>query len=103
MVRSVAPVSRVSVGVPVTVTLALKVTCIEMDCPTLNVPLAVEEVTFETVGAVQDVDPSKVLPSILTFDEPARDVAALVAGNARFAELPTASVIVPPESDDVAR
>jgi hypothetical protein len=87
----------------VTVTLALNVTCIEIDCPTLKLPFVVDEVTFETVGAVQDVDPSKVLPSIFTLAEPASEVAAPVAGSVSTAEFPTASVIVPPESDVVAK
>ena len=47
---SVEPVSRVSCGVPVTVTASEKVTWIETVPPTVTVPLVVDDVTFDTVG-----------------------------------------------------
>ena len=50
------PVSRVNCGVPLTVTASLKVIVTAMTSSALYVPLAVVDVTEETVGAVSSAE-----------------------------------------------
>ena len=47
---SFPPVSNVNCGVPVTVTASANVTCILITSPVVNIPFAVDEVTFVIVG-----------------------------------------------------
>lgn len=56
MVRSVIPVSSVSCGVPVTFTASLKFTWIEIEDVALYDRSELEELTEETVGAVESLD-----------------------------------------------
>ena len=82
------PVSKVRVGVPATVTDALKATWIETVSPTFFVPSVVVEETDDTVGpAAHPV----VLTTTAAFAESAVD-----DGSVSVALLPPISVIVPP-------
>jgi hypothetical protein len=76
---SVAPVSRVSCGVPVTLTTSEKTTWTETVPPIPRVPFGVEEVTLVTVGAQPpDVSTTRALLA-------PRDHAAHGAGRVRVA------------------
>jgi hypothetical protein len=78
---SLEPVSKVILGVPVTLTASEKSTSIEMISPATYVPFAVEEVTEETFGALVSI-------TISLF--PPREFAAAGAGRVR-----SAATIVP--------
>ena len=91
--RSVLPVSSVSVGVPVTMTDSLKYTCTLIASPTLYVPFGLVDVTFVTAGASASMTRALFAPS-----EP----AAPGAGSVSVASLPTPSRIVPPASANAA-
>ena len=58
-----APVSRVNVGVPVTVTASEKLTCMEIAWAALYEPFKVDEFTLETLGAVVSTTTAELAPS----------------------------------------
>ena len=66
------PVSRVSCGVPVTVTASLKLTCTEIAELVVYEPFVVDELTDETVGGVV----SDVIVTVVDCGEPISVVCA---------------------------
>ncbi len=82
-----APVVRVRVGAPVTLTGSLKVTVIGMTSPAVNEPSACGDVTFRTVGAAASMTMALLKPSENSVPGSARVRIALFSAASRIVPL----------------